>query len=391
MNVLRTILCGGSALALIGLGAVIAGPLSPPAGPVAPTYKTLSDLEPRTAVQSLAGDSTAQYVITQPGSYYLTGPITGVSGKYGVRVAANDVTIDLCGQTMNGNNAGTYAIKVDQAGWRGITIRNGVLSTWANIGVDASAAVGCRLESLQVRGIGTGTGLVAGPGSLVTGCSATANPAGIQTAASSVVSDCIAEGNTYIGMLVGDGCSVLRCQVGPTPSAFDGGLRCGSGCTLTDCSSRASAAWGINAQDDCTIRRCSLFNNTGGGIQVTGGCGIWACQLSGNHNVGIAGDGEGNAVGDCTANYSAGDAIRVASSSLVRRNYGSISTTGSWNRIDSNLAGVNGTIILGGTANLLVRQHGYGASAYQISPGNRDAAIIGGYPPYSYPWGNYAD
>jgi hypothetical protein len=385
MHALRTILYGSSALVLVGLGAVIAGPLNPPAGPVAPTYKTLSELEPRTAVQSLAGDATAQHVITQPGSYYLTGPITGVSGKYGIRIAANDVTIDLCGQTMNGNNAGTRAIVVDQAGWRGITIRSGILSNWVTIGLDAAAGVGCRFESLQVRGTGTGTGLVAGQGSLVTGCSATANPAGILTQASSLVSDCIAEANSFSGIQIADGCSALRCQVGSTPMA----IQCGSGCTLADCTARAGA-YGIYAGEECTIRRCSVMNNTSGGIQVTGGSGIWACQLRGNQNVGIAADGSGNSVGDCSTSGSAGDGIRVGSSSLVRRNYASISTTGSWNRIDSNTAGNNGTVNLGGTANLLVRQHA-SLPSYLISPGNGNAAIISGFPPYPYPWGNFAE
>jgi hypothetical protein len=135
------------------------------------------------------------------------------------------------------------------------------------------------------------------------------------------------------------------------------------------------------------------MNNTGGGIRVTGGSGIWACQLRGNLNVGIAADGEGNAVGDCSTYSPVGDTIRVGSSCLVRHNYGSIRTTGSLNRIDSNTAGNFGTVTLGGTANLLVRQHAPGASSssYQISPGNADAASISSGPPFPYPWGNFGD
>jgi hypothetical protein len=89
----KYVVCGGALAVgpLLG-GAVVsvAGPLSPPGGPVASTYKTLSEVEPRTAV-SLAntpGDADSLFKITQPGSYYLTGNIVGVAGKHGVEIAA---------------------------------------------------------------------------------------------------------------------------------------------------------------------------------------------------------------------------------------------------------------------------------------------------------------
>src|SRR3954470_21985484 len=76
-----------------------AGPLNPPAGAVAPTMKTLQDVEPRTPIQSLSGSAAASYVITQPGSYYLTGNIVRTPNKHGIQVLADNVTIDLAGFT----------------------------------------------------------------------------------------------------------------------------------------------------------------------------------------------------------------------------------------------------------------------------------------------------
>ena len=38
-------------------GALVAGPTTPPSGPIAPTHKTLTEIEPRTSVQSLPGDA----------------------------------------------------------------------------------------------------------------------------------------------------------------------------------------------------------------------------------------------------------------------------------------------------------------------------------------------
>jgi hypothetical protein len=70
--------------ALLAASAILtAGPLGPPAGPVASSYKTLTEVEPRTAINAAntPGDATSLFKITQPGSYYLTGNITGSSSQ----------------------------------------------------------------------------------------------------------------------------------------------------------------------------------------------------------------------------------------------------------------------------------------------------------------------
>ncbi len=91
-----------------------AGPLNPPAGPIAPTGKTVQEIydkiartdaglaEPRIPVQSLPGSATALHVISQPGSYYLTGNIEGVPGKRGIEIEASGVTLDLSGFRLRG-------------------------------------------------------------------------------------------------------------------------------------------------------------------------------------------------------------------------------------------------------------------------------------------------
>ncbi|HRJ49802.1 MAG TPA: hypothetical protein PKU91_04680, partial [Phycisphaerales bacterium] len=89
---------------VIGAMAVSAGPLDPPAGPVAGTYKTLTEVEPRIAINAVntPGGANSLFRITQPGSYYLTGNITGVIGKHGIEIAASGVTIDLMGFDLQG-------------------------------------------------------------------------------------------------------------------------------------------------------------------------------------------------------------------------------------------------------------------------------------------------
>src|SRR5688572_9252641 len=72
------------------------GALTPPGAP-APTMKTLDQVEARTIVNATntPGDGTSTYIISAPGSYYLSGNITGAPGKHGISIVASNVTLDL--------------------------------------------------------------------------------------------------------------------------------------------------------------------------------------------------------------------------------------------------------------------------------------------------------
>ena len=51
--------------------------LDPPVGPITSTFKTLTEVEPRIAINATntPGDADSIYIISQPGSYYMTGNI----------------------------------------------------------------------------------------------------------------------------------------------------------------------------------------------------------------------------------------------------------------------------------------------------------------------------
>src|SRR5215813_4957107 len=73
------------------------GPLNPVGPPAVGLFKTLDQVEPRTPISSLP------FTINQPGSYYLTGNLTGAPGANGINISASDVTLDLGGFALIGS------------------------------------------------------------------------------------------------------------------------------------------------------------------------------------------------------------------------------------------------------------------------------------------------
>ncbi len=199
---------------------LIAGPLDPPAGPVSPTYKTLSEVEPRVAVNSVntPGDSSCVFRITQAGSYYLTGNLaSSVSGKVGIEIAASNVTLDLHGFVIDGTTVlgappSLDGIRVAGA-QRAITIKNGVVRDFAGTGIAGSAATGLILTDITVDTCGD-DGIETGPFARVDRCAAlTCAGFGISIPSQgATVTNCTAANNELSGLrVVGAGARVQQC------------------------------------------------------------------------------------------------------------------------------------------------------------------------------------
>lgn len=310
-----------TALSLLGLAAVVtAGPLNPPAGPIAPTNKTLTEVEPRIAINSTntPGDTNSRFRITAPGSYYLTGNITGVSGDHGIEIAASNVTIDLMGFALTGIFLAADGITTD--GVRdNITIRNGTITGWGSDGIN-----------LTTGGIGTGA--------RIEGVTASGNGAnGIRVGNRAILRSCMALENG------GDGFNI------------------NSNAVMTECIASLNAARGFVVSSGSTLTACTASNNTTDGFSIVGNAAAMHCTAIGNEGrgffVGIAG-----VVSQCIANGNGSHGIElttrsVASNNTVHSNTNAgvtaagIFTTGDSNKVQFNHCAANdiGVEVTGGT------------------------------------------
>ncbi|MBX3403862.1 MAG: hypothetical protein KF699_10680 [Phycisphaeraceae bacterium] len=167
------------------------GPIDPPPGPIGPTGKTLTEVEPRIAINAAntPGDADSVYKISLPGSYYLTGNVNGVAGKHGIEIAARDVRLDLCGFVLAGATGSLNGIHAENAGHRAAAVKNGTVSSWGGHGVNL----------IMVRG------------SSVSDVTAVANGSvGIAVASNSTVTNCVSRQNVT-GILAESACILIGC------------------------------------------------------------------------------------------------------------------------------------------------------------------------------------
>jgi parallel beta-helix repeat protein len=319
-----------SALALCITGAVLyAGPLNPPAGPVTSTYKTLTEVEPRTAVNATntPGSATALHRITQPGSYYLAGNITGVNGKHGVTIEASGVTLDLNGFDLQGvAGMGVFSgVFVPGSGLTNITVINGSVRNWGNLGMHlgsfGTGATNCRVEGVLASG-NAGNGITVSGGSTITNCSASQNDGNgiVVGGPGSTVTNCSATQNTLQGIEASSAsaCTISNCSVSANAGS---GIAVSLGGTVTDCTARTSGLDGIQCFAACLVRgNTSSFNGSGGD-----GAGVHA--LGGENRI------EGN---NCTSNDSgirAGGTVNLVFGNSCRAN------TSNYNIVAGNRVG----------------------------------------------------
>jgi len=404
---------------LLGIAALTAaaraGPLNPPAGPISPTAKPLGELEPRTAVNAAntPGDGSAAFVISQPGSYYLLGDVVVPANKTGIRVDAPDVTLDLNGFRILGNNtAGTTGVTAISGLATNLTIRNGTIESMNNYGVAIIGDGPYRITDVTVRsnrGYGVLTsgpgrvervaaienaagvasspaGMFLGSDTSVTGCVAASNNGkGIATGGNALIMDCVAYTNSADGISAGPTAVVVGCESSHNGGA---GLSLQHSGVVDSCAARQNAGAGIIASFGSVVRRSHAVDNSGSGISVWEGCLVAGCVSQGNTGDGFvlntggvirgctatsntaAGINTGAAVGSvvhaCTASQNF-DGIVVGPGCLVRGNHAEthqngpgsagIRVTGVSSRLVGNLCSRGGLGMMVAAAKTLIQRN----------------------------------
>lgn len=304
-----------AAASIIAAGLVVAGPLTPPPGPLASSYKTLSEVEPRTAVNAVntPGTASAIYQITQPGSYYLTGPVTGAPGKSGIVIASSGVTLDLNGFDVLGVEGSADGVRIGSplAPLRNITVRNGSIRGWGALGLDGAApsASNCVYTDLTSQG-NTNAGFFLGEGSVVSACAATENGGpGFFAVEACTLSRCSARGNSQAGFMLSTGCIAAECTaMNNTTSGFIG---VSGGLTLSACSSLYNYQKGFYVAvtypnpGATTCTACTASGNGAEGFYSSDGTLFSACNAGGNALDGFS-LGSNCTIRGCTAEYNSG-------------------------------------------------------------------------------------
>lgn len=314
------------------------GALTPPSAP-APLMKSLDQIEPRTPI------SSAPFIITNSGSYYLTANLNVPSG-HGITISNNNVTLDLNGFGLAGNST-SFGVYIPGA-QTNITVRNGWASGWS-AGVIQFGGFSSRnlvFEDLTVFGC-SGDGITCG------------------AASAAVVRDCLSVSNAEYGIYLG-----------------------GSG-LITDCQASYNKIDGIESFN-CIVRNSRADNNGQNGIYVSPGM-VIECLAENNGQSGIFVNGMGGSkvVGNtCIGNNT--NAVSFAAGIFVN-------TSGA--RIEDNhvsASGYAGISVNGGEGggNIIIRNSvsGSGGGNY-LTPGNE---IVGplittfGTITNSNPWANFS-
>jgi parallel beta-helix repeat protein len=341
---------------------------------VASTHKTLTEIEPRTPINAVntPGDLVSTYRITQPGSYYLTGDVTGSAGRYGIVVSASDVTIDLNGFAVRGVAGAFSGIITDTSARSNVTVRRGTIRDWPNNGIAfaGSAASGAVIDDVRLISI-VGQNMLLPANSRVTNCTIeNAGSYGIYAPfGRTLVESCTVRNAVSYGILVFDNSVVRACSV---ENVNGSGIIGTVGCVIAN-SSAAGCSTGIYIELGSTAEGCVARNCSTEGFFVNLGSTVRGCTSSGNGATSVA-SGIRVAGADC----------RIEGNNVTGSDFG-IRSTGGGNIFVRNTASGNTTNydIVAGNFGLFVNAAPI-AAAFSGSAGG---VALGGTDPngnYSY-------
>lgn len=364
----------------------VAGPLDPPPGPVEPTMKTLSEVEPRTPIDSLP------FVISASGSYYLTRSLVGPPDEVGILVRARRVVIDLNGFELRGAAGSLHGIHAipGVAPCSELTVRNGAIVGWGESGVNAECVAGSVFERLRLEG-NAGAGIRAGNLATVLECAARdCGDAGIALGDFARVEGATLDDNGSDGLSTGESAVVLRVSASRNRRI---GLNLGARSIASECVVSNNTAVGVRAEAGSILTRIVANENGNIGIALNGRGLVAESTAVGNIPTGILAF-PGARVERCVVSESSanglvlnGPAFAIGNTLVDNPTGILLNNTGS--RIDGNdVSGGTTGIHASAGANTIVRNTVRGAGTpFNLAPGNLAGPVETSIS--DHPWANF--
>ncbi len=351
-----------AAALIVAAGFATAGPLNPPAGPVTSTMKTMTEVEPRIAVNATntPGNASFKFRITQPGSYYLTSNVEQSSSGGGIEIAAQGVTLDLNGFAVLSTTGG---VGIQSNGGLAITVKNGTVSGWVGSGIVLGSF--STVRNVTVSAVNGSYGISVFSGVVESCVVQNGGAVGIQVSTDAIVRNCVVYGSDLHGIDAGSSCTIENCV-----SNLNGGHGINvSQSKVTGCTTSNNQLSGIHSSSYSTITDCHSSENTLDGFELFTQEVITGCTADRNRRNGISVSArcriEDNT---CTEN---GFGIGTGAGILLE-------TGGSRNHVKNNTTANNDWgIKVDSTLNLI---SGNGSSSnpfnFTIATGNRVTAIV---------------
>ncbi len=390
-------------VALFAVPLAFAGPITPPPGPVASTHKTLTEVEPRTAINATntPGDADSVFRIINAGSYYVASDIVVPGGRAAIEIAthAGSVTIDLNGFTIVGQGVTSDGVRMsDSSSVRALTIRNGAIRE-VGIGmslrshrvslcdlrfdecessaVDILANTGIEVSRVNMYDIGYATNLPAfrtqrwgsgpAPAAIVTDCSIVgAGGAGLDLGPGSNISGGVFQQINGGAIITGDGSRIEDVTVRDGGDSPADAIRAGTGSVVLDSTIWNGGGRGFVLGAGSVISSSSVRNVLGAGFDCGAGSTVRDCSSTANGQDGFVLASQSSILSSA-AHSNAGSGFTISSNSVVRECHAADNGASGIQLFSGNLVadcfahsnglGIHGGIMVTGASNRLERNN----------------------------------
>ena len=334
---MNAIFVSAAAIGAIALASTArAGDLNPPAGPITGTFKTLTEIEPRTAVtqENTPGDADAVFVISEPGSYYLTGEVVVGAGFNGIEITSDDVALNLNGFTILGDVGSLDGVTLAGA-LNNISIRDGAIRGMGGDGIDARDDSAVRVLALTTSENG-GYGVYCGADAVITDAIAKSNGvSGIKIGSRARVARSVSASNIASGFSMSGRNTLVECVANSNGSSgFFGdvlnqfinctsegnggdGFRSSVQSKAIGSSSEDNGGDGFLLFDQAIVRDCVSRNDAGDGFDLNQDSSISnsTARASGGHGFNLT---DNTTAENCTSNDAGLDGFRSADGGVFR-------------------------------------------------------------------------